>query len=221
MILRNATSWYCTFDCLQKPQCAQYILRNMLSLTAFHVGNDVYCLTVDNLRQARVVGQFDKKFILLIGDARNNHYQMFEELFSKNPGHRSKHSYIIAVDQHAAHERILLERFEKECLDYFEVSQNRAIQEPQFLKIFSNKISLKLSRQLVPDIFNFLNQEPDKLCCLLKYGFSAILDSNSMGQFIFVTMIPRKNHYKLYSSYIVKQRGHKCQYHAPHQGNKE
>ncbi|CAH8535268.1 unnamed protein product [Schistosoma rodhaini] len=143
---------------------------------------------------------------------------MFEELFSKNPGHRSKHSYIIAVDQHAAHERILLERFEKECLDYFEVSQNRAIQEPQFLKIFSNKISLKLSRQLVPDIFNFLNQEPDKLCCLLKYGFSAILDSNSMGQFIFVTMIPRKNHYKLYSSYIVKQRGHKCQYHAPHQG---
>ncbi|CAH8495612.1 unnamed protein product [Schistosoma intercalatum] len=163
----------------------------MLSCTTFYDRDDECCLTIDSLREARVVGQFDKKFILLIANAKSSHYQLFEESFSKPHGYRYKHSYIIAVDQHAAHERILVELFEKECLNHFEMSSNRATRELQLLKIFSRKISLKLSRRLVPDIFNLVNQEPVKLYWLLKYGFSAILDCNSMEQYIIVTMIPR------------------------------
>ncbi|CAH8501942.1 unnamed protein product [Schistosoma margrebowiei] len=163
----------------------------MLSCTTFYEGGVECCLTVDGLREARVVGQFDKKFILLIANAKSSHYQLFGEPSSNSHECRYKNSYIIAVDQHAAHERILVECFEKECLNHFEMSSNRATRELQLWKIFSRKISLKLSRRSVPDIFNSVSQEPTKLRWLLKYGFSAILDCNSMEQSIFVTMIPR------------------------------
>ncbi|CAH8474791.1 unnamed protein product [Schistosoma turkestanicum] len=158
----------------------------MLSCGAGPSRSNSYYLTVDSLRQGRVVGQFDKKFIMLVSNVRN-HSQSSEELSSQPPDNGSKESYIIAVDQHAAHERILLECFEKECLNYFEILSSKEDHEIRF----SKKTSLRLSKQSVPDIFDLIKHEPAKLRLLLKYGFSAVFHCSALEQSILVTMIPR------------------------------
>ncbi|KAK4469074.1 hypothetical protein MN116_006663 [Schistosoma mekongi] len=158
----------------------------MLSRPTGFEESGVYSLTVDSLKQGRVVGQFDRKFILMVVESENDQ-QMFEEPYPNSQLHGYKHLYIFAVDQHAAHERVLLECYERECLNYFEILSNRATHET----LHSRKTSLIICRQSFADVSDLIKHGQHSLNRLSEFGFLAYVNYSSTEQAIHVTKIPK------------------------------
>ncbi|XP_022663176.1 uncharacterized protein LOC111251132 isoform X2 [Varroa destructor] len=66
-------------------------------------------ITRNDIRESIIVGQFDRSFIVL-------HSQTSDQNLNGSNINGSSAGYLILIDQHALHERILLEQLEDDCL---------------------------------------------------------------------------------------------------------
>ncbi|VDQ11651.1 unnamed protein product [Trichobilharzia regenti] len=153
-------------------------------LSAVYEDFDSHCLTVDHLKRATVVGQFDKRVILLLCRAEASNEQRLDGLTLRGE-YRNK-SYLFGIDQHAAHERILLERFENQHFSYFQSISN--VNESE--SVTSRQVSIKLTGQTLEDIYRKLKDDPSKKHKLLKFGFSAHIKPHDPENAVYVTKLP-------------------------------
>ncbi|CAH8509219.1 unnamed protein product [Heterobilharzia americana] len=145
--------------------------------------SDSLCLTKENLKRSKVVGQFDEKVILLTCDIEIKIDRHLVEVLQPTKNTRK---YIFGIDQHAGHERILLERFENECIDYFHLFSNVNNSE----RAFSRDVSIKLTGKDVDDIYRHLKHKLTKSLKLSNYGFAAYFERCNKQNIIHVTKIP-------------------------------